>query len=82
VVDAWMNFILHYAQANAVLIANVEQKSAFARGFGVIALPILAADRLADSESADLRRPEGPLCRLLRLNPPGAPCGKSVIDDD
>jgi len=58
-----------------------REKSASARGFGVIALPILAAYRLADWESADLQRPEGSLCRLLRLNPPGAPCGKSGIDE-
>jgi len=58
VVDAWMSVVLFYGEAHAVLIANVEKKSAFARGFGVIALPILAADRLADWESADLPRPK------------------------
>jgi len=52
VVDAWMSVVLFYGEAHAVLISNVEKKSAFARGFGVIALPILAAGRLADWESA------------------------------
>ena len=47
----------------------------------MISLPILAAGRLADWESADLPRPGGSLCRFLRWNPPGAPCGKSAIDE-
>jgi hypothetical protein len=70
-----------HGRPHAVVIANVEQKALTLRGLGVIAFPIIAADQLADWESADLARPEGLRCRLVRLNPPGAPCDKSVIDE-
>ena len=71
-----MNVVLLHGRAHAVITANVEKKV-----FGT------AGDRLADWEYPDLSRLEGPVCRLLRLNPQGAPCGeppcgKSVIDED
>jgi hypothetical protein len=69
--DARMNVFPLHGRAHAVRISNVEKKV-----FGK------AGDRLVDWESAGPLRPEGPLCRLVRLNLAGTPGGKSVIDKD
>jgi hypothetical protein len=57
VVEAWMSVALVLWAGPCRINFECREKSPFARGFGVITLPILAADRLADWESADLPMP-------------------------